>query len=377
MIIERARTVDQLLSENWDDLVGAGDFYASTDGFRYYEAFLRSRAWYLLGRSPTSQRLVAGLSCHFLDVEDPASPFTRLDQVLARLCGESAGASARMRAHYLLPALLCGSRTAGYSRALCRESHPSLRHRSLRRLVAEAETLAREVGARTMSFLYVDDNDGDLGAILPMQEWLTIRNGDYYVLDIAWTDFNGYLAPFQSKRRISIKRERQKLREAGIQMHVGPLDEAVIPELAALEELLKRRYGSPRTAENIATSFRTLLHLYPGRVTVVTARQLDAIRGFAIFVQWGDDLVARDTGFDYDFQGGSHLPLYFETIFYTPAEWAPTHGVRRIHYGMEADEAKRNRGCWAIGQTSFIKALDPEAEGFLRDLLAHHKKEQR
>lgn len=369
MIIERAPTVDQLLRKSWDDLVGAGDFYASTDGLRYYEEVFHSRAWYLVGWSSNSSRIAAGLSCHFLDSGDPASPFTRLDQVIARLLGDTAGGSAEIRAKYLLPTLLCGSRTAGYSRALCRESNPSIRHQYLMRLMAEAETLAREVGARTMSFLYVDDNDLSLRAILQQQGWLSIKNGDYYLLDIVWEDFTEYLATFRSKRRISIQRERQKVRDAGIEIRVEKLDEYLIPGLAVLEEKLKRRYGSPRTAENIATSFRTLMHLYPGKVIVVIARHSDTIRGFGVFVQWRDNLITRDIGFDYDFQSDSHLPLYFEIAFYTPAEWAPSHGVRRIHYGMESDEAKRSRGCWAIEQTSFVKAFDSESEDFLRNIL--------
>jgi uncharacterized protein len=352
-----------LAALGWDALVGPGDFYASTDGLVLLHRLFPEKARYLLRRDEGV--LHCGLACYLLDDTSAPSRFTRIDEVLAVDPASLRAGATASDYHRLLPTLLCGARQAGPARLLCAANTRTQRYDHALRLLADAEEQGRSFGASSATLLYVDEDDHALRCALVDRGWLALPNASRHVLEIRWHDFEGYLACLSGARRNAVRRERRRLTDAGVTCTVVPLMETDLTELALLERNLKHRYGIPRSADDLQAALERLSRAGGPRAIVVRAHAQETTRGFLVLLRWRDELYARNVGFDYQFQDQTRTALYYEVVFYALAEWASTHGVRQIHYGIESDDAKRSRGCRAIRQTGFVRALTPEAEAIV------------
>ena len=158
------------------------------------------------------------------------------------------------------------------------------------------------------------------------------------------------------------------LSDAGVELQVGRLRREDVPVLTALEYNLVRRYRSARSRELVEATLLNIATHLAASTLLVTAKHDEAVRAFALFIAWRDELYARHVGFDYDFQ--AKLPLYFATLFYQPAQAAPEEGVKRIHYGIASDEAKLSRGCRAVAQFAYAKGLSESSRAILERVTA-------
>lgn len=366
LTIERAATAAELRAAGWDDLAGPGDLYLSADWLRLLETLQVGRPGYLLGRDARSSRLVAGLACYRLEAASTASPFTRLDRFLLALPaipGAIDHAEAEERAASLLPTLLCGGRQIGLSRLLTAPAEPGRRPERVARMIAAAEELARGQGARSLAFLYVEGDDVALRTELAAAGFRELPSYGNHVLDVRWADFDGYLATLSGQRRHAVRRERRRLRNAGVDVSVRRLEQEDVPVLVELEAALAGRHGSARSRAQLRASLDAIAGRMPERSLLVLARHGGVARGFALFIRWQNELYARHTGFDYAFQG--KLPLYFEVLFYEVAARAPALGLSRVYYGVTSGQAKLSRGCRPVPQLACVRALDPGAEAAL------------
>ncbi len=356
LVIERPAAARELRDAGWDELTGPGDLYLSTDWLALLETLRVGRPGYLLGRDPRSGRPVAGLACYQLEAASTASPFTRPDRFLLARRG---AALASDQAAALLPSLLCGGRQIGLSRVLTAPAEPARRVERVGRMIAAAEELARAEGARSLAFLYVERADPLLRNALTAAGYRELPSHDHHVLEVGWGDFEGYLATLPGHRRREARRERRRLREAGVDVSARRLEAADVPVLVELEANLVGRHGSPRSGAQRLATLEALAGRMADRSLLVLARYGGAARGFALFMRWRDELYARHVGFDYVFQGT--LPLYFELLFYQAAARAPALGVSRVHYGVASAEAKLSRGCRPVPELAYMRALEPEA----------------
>lgn len=361
--VERADTVEALVGAGWDELDRPGSFYVSTPWLRVAEIATPSDRVYLTTNGPDGH-VLAGLPCYVVDSTAPLV-FTRVDRVLSML------AAKRSPSRHpgddwlsgLLPNLLCGGRQAGYT-SLPRASGADAD--AADRLLDAAEAAASEAGARSIAFLYVDADDSLLRESLLAADFVEFFHTHRCLLDVPWDDFDGYLAEFSSSRRVAIKRELRKVADAGVSLETVPMTEELAPRLAELELNLVRKYGGPRTAEQLEHTLRTLARCLEGRMSLSVARSDGEIYGFASLARWGNALYARHVGFDYDFQG--KLPLYFSVLFYEPVRHSIQAGVARIEYGMESLEAKLSRGCRAVPLYGYVKAAERERQERLREI---------
>jgi uncharacterized protein len=365
--IEVAASAEELDRAGWDRMTGSGDLYLSTRWLRLLEDLDVGRPLHLLGREPESGSLVAGLACYLLTASNTPSSFTRVDRFLARAPGVRRTGDAGQRALALLPTLTCGGRQIGLSKLLTSPREPERRPERVAAMLAAAEGLARDQGARSMASLYVAAEDEVLRHSLAAAGFCSVPSHDNHVLEVDWPDFDGYLARFDGHRRREIRRERRRLEEAGVRISAGPLAPKEVPALSGLEANLVRRHGSPRSREQLHETLGSIAERLEDSSLLLTARQEGRLMGFSLFLAWRDELYARHVGFDYDFQG--KLPLYFALLFYEVAALAPARGVRRIHYGVASGEAKRSRGCRTVPEVAYVRALDPEAEKALAELL--------
>jgi hypothetical protein len=77
----------------------------------------------------------------------------------------------------------------------------------------------------------------------------------------------------------------------------------------------------------------------------------DRLVGLALAYRWRDTLYLRSVGFDYAALRDAYE--YFNLVYYEPIRWAAGNGVRKMHFGVEAYDAKVRRGAvlqplWAV-----------------------------
>nr|WSY54639.1 GNAT family N-acetyltransferase [Streptomyces sp. NBC_00886] len=184
----------------------------------------------------------------------------------------------------------------------------------------------------------------------------------------------GYLENLGYKRSVRVRRERRRFQEAAYQVEHLPLEECC-EEAGHLLACTQRRYGHPADAKDLAESFEAQARAMAGRAEVFLARTSGGRPiGFCLYYVWGDALFLRAAGFDYEAVTGAGE--YFNIVYYLPLEQASGRGVRRIHAGIEAAEAKalrggRLHGLWMLdlGERSVLEGLDQQVAAGNADTL--------
>ncbi|MEV6843672.1 GNAT family N-acetyltransferase [Actinoplanes sp. NPDC051411] len=341
--------------QGWDELVGPDDVFLGSRWLEVAERTAGARMRYLLCDGPDGP--VAALATALATEESPwvlGRPDTLLgfsaeqDRPGARDVLAALGPAGR-----LLPSLVCGGRHMGRSRVLRRAGLTEARAAELvTGLVSRAERIAAESGARSVAFPFVDERDVLLRRVLDGRGYLAHQSGRYSRLPIETDGFDGLLRRLSPKRRRRVLAERRHVAAAGVTTRIVPLDPGLIPRLGALEEQLMRKYGLSWTADQTAATLHEMLAAFGDDLQVCLAYGDGEVRGFGTLLRHQDQWYARQAGFDYDYQGS--LPLYFEVLYYRPAEAAPGLGITGIHYGMGSEEAKRSRGCLADDQIAYL-----------------------
>jgi predicted N-acyltransferase len=363
--VRTLRSSAELRAAGWDGLLETGGLYSSSEWLAVLEQYVREPRLHVVARD--GERLVGGMTCLLLDAESNPSPFTRVDQILARRL-ELADAARSADLSGLLPTLLCGGREASRSLLLLDPTlPPAFRDSVADEVVGEAERQARALGAGSLSLVCVDPDDDVLCSALSRAGFAGFVNDELAVLDVVWDSFNAYLAALPGRKRGTFRAECRRLSKGGVELTVEPLTPSLVRELVPLELAHCAKYGEPRSAEQ---SERSLLLLANARLPVYVslARRGGELRGFVVFLRWRDELYARQAGFD-DARRGK-LPIYFGTLFYEPIAFATRAGVRRIEYAFGSSQAKALRGCRTTPHYAYVKCLRPEPAGSLTAALA-------
>jgi uncharacterized protein len=341
----------------WSDLVGPEDFFLSREWLTITQATAGVPMRYLtVDRDGVA---VAGVSIAFAGTGSPWL-LGRTDTLLARCVAEGRPGAAEVVATLpagmdkeLMPGLVCGGRHLGRTRMLL---GPDAGLAEAQLLMARVEAIAGESGARSICFPYLDERDTTLRAVLHERGFLHHESGEFATLALPPGGFAGYLASLSRHRAERIRAERRVLSAAGVQTTVEEFAAEQIERLAVLETELFQKYGMTGAAPKwSAYIFHVIAENLGDRAQVCLARQGEDIIGFSLLLAHGDQWFAHRGGFDYGRQ--SRLPLYFETGYYRPIEFAAQLGMTTIHYGIGSMAAKRSRGCRATTQYSYLKWL--------------------
>lgn len=348
----------QVTRRGWEDLLRAEDLYLGERWLQVAERTAGCPMHYLLREQDGVA--YAGLATALADRSAPwvlGRPDTLLEfsaeagrpgaaEILAALPGKDAAS--------LLPTLVCGGRHMGRSRVVRREDAG---RESVEALVARAEELAADRGAASVAFPFVEEDDALLRDVLDARGYLCHESGRYSTLRIGPGGFAQYLDGLSPVRRRSVLTERRKIREAGLELRLEPLSDALIPRLGQLEQQLMAKYGIAWTAAQTEQVLREMLEAFGEDVTVAVAFADGQIRGFTTLLRFRDHWYARQGGFDYAYQ--KKLALYFETVYYFPLEAGVRLGIGAIHYGLGSEETKLSRGCTAQTQYGYLLPLNP------------------
>ncbi|WNV87683.1 GNAT family N-acetyltransferase [Umezawaea sp. Da 62-37] len=209
-------------------------------------------------------------------------------------------------------------------------------------LVTAAAALA-DVDGSVLTFAYLTD----AGLVEGLADALGAREhavvGADTVLDVEWTDFDGYLAGRSRGRRSTIRRERRQYLASGLRTGVHESTAVLGERTARLQVHLAGKYGVAASVESVLEDYRDLAATLDDDVLVFTADRGGATVGVCVCLRDGDTLHIRSVGFDYSAVGGDFV--YFNLMFYEPLLWGLDNGVRRFSFGNGAYRAKRLRGC--------------------------------
>jgi hypothetical protein len=185
-----------------------------------------------------------------------------------------------------------------------------------------------------------------------------------------YRDFEDFLGTFKSDKRNSIRRERRRVREAGVRFDVLAGAAVTGAQWDAFDGFyratLRAHGGIPYLSREF---FHLLGRTMPERVQLIVARRGHEYVAMALCLRDGDTLYGR-------YWGG--LPgirdLHFETCYYTPIEYCIAQGVARYEAGAQG-EHKLARGFTPVQTHSSHWLRDARLRHAVADFLAreqHH-----
>jgi len=205
------------------------------------------------------------------------------------------------------------------------------------------------------SFLYVDPHWRLRMLGYDYNSWLhpsnTWQNQEY-------KNFEGYLALFNSNQRQNIKRERSKIKELGIILkpHAGDdIPRAFLPMMYRFYVRTNDQYGIWSCKYLTKAFFDGLYDRYRHRLVLMAAYQgenRESPIGMSLFLTKGDLLFGRYWGCS------KHIDfLHFNACYYSPIEWAITHGIQHFDPGVGSAH-KLRRGFEVVPSFSLHKFYD-------------------
>ncbi|OBA88871.1 hypothetical protein A5662_24655 [Mycobacteriaceae bacterium 1482268.1] len=200
---------------------------------------------------------------------------------------------------------------------------------------------AEDLGCRSVAMLYVGEPEAhdvdDAATRIGYQRTLL---GAEAVHDLPATDWDGYLAGLSKRRRYQARKELRAYESGGYRTVVRVGREAFTEHLVGLQVAHRAKYGLPGGADRVRRDLDALRDDLGDSCVVLTAERGDEVASFTVYLRTRDALFARTGGTLPDARG-----CYFAVDYHETVRWALQNGIRRIHYGMAAYEAKITRGC--------------------------------
>ena len=203
-------------------------------------------------------------------------------------------------------------------------------------LTAQTRLLAKQFQASSIHCLF------PLEAELPNWNeagFLTRRDTQFHWHNRGYRDFENYLKEFTAEKRKKVHRERRRIAEAGIEMHMLAGGELDAPLMAALYRFYLSTYEKRGRAAYLTQAFfDELRRTMPEALQVCFAFRGGEPVAAAICMQGGDTLYGRHWGSEQEFHS-----LHFEACYYQGIEHCIRHGLRHFNPGTQG-EHKISRG---------------------------------
>lgn len=200
---------------------------------------------------------------------------------------------------------------------------------------------ADELGCRSVALLYVGEPEAaDVDESASRAGYTSTLLGAEGVLELADTSWDGYLAGLSKRRRYQTRKELRNYQAAGFRTVVRTGPDAFSEDLVALQVAHRAKYGLPGGEDRVRRDLYAVRDELGESCVVFTAERDGQIGSFTLYLRTRDALFARTGGTLPDARG-----CYFAVDYHETARWALESGIRRVHYGMAAYEAKVTRGC--------------------------------
>jgi hypothetical protein len=326
LVVRTVRSLEEIGAAEWDTAADPGGFYLSHEWLRLVAADPSATAEYLLGYD--GDRLAAVLPLYDVHIENLG------------LYRPSGLADGRWRGRYLL----AGSRRGFLNGFLVDPGLPGERRaEAFRALLPVVKDRVGASGADGALFLHLtaeaaaEMSQAAAGEFtgLPL---LTLVDA---AIEVPGDGLEDYVRSIPSHARRKVRREMKVFGEAGYEVAEERLTDC-LAEAKSLVCNLQHRYGHVDDDEKWRSELDHMARLLGHRGVVFSARRRGALVGFALGYPFGGTLYMRRCGFDYDALQDAFE--YFNLGYYLPLQYAYRNGLRRLHLGPTAYEAKVRRG---------------------------------
>jgi uncharacterized protein len=347
--LRAVRSLDEIDASDWAAVARASGFYLSHEWLRLVEADASATAEYLLGYD--GGRLVAALPLYEVHTESLGlyRP-TRL-------------ADGRWRGRYLL----AGSRRGFVNGFLVAPGLPGEgRAEAFRALLPAVRERVRARDADGALFLHLPTAAAGelLRALAGEIAGLPLLALVDCAIDVPGQGMDDYVRSIPRPPRSKIRREMRVFGEAGYEIGEERLA-GCLAEAKPLLCNLQHRYGHLDDDERWRSELDHMADMLGHRGVVFTARRGGSLVGFALGYPFGGTMYIRWVGFDYEALAGAFE--YFNLGFYLPLRYAYRHGLRRLHLGPTAYDAKVRRGAVLAPRWS-LAVFDRASRGTAADL---------
>ena len=180
------------------------------------------------------------------------------------------------------------------------------------------------------------------------------RGCQYRWFNRGYRDFDDFLSRLSSKRRKEIRRERKRMRDAGVTVIARRPDEIDEELWETLYAFYGRTYAIRGQAPYLTRRFFDELGARMGdQVLFFIAYHHTTPVGMAFMMQGDDTLYGRHWGCETDYHS-----LHFETCYYAGIDYCIEHGLACFDAGAQG-EHKIRRGFEPIATWSYHVIADP------------------
>lgn len=204
------------------------------------------------------------------------------------------------------------------------------------------------------NFLYADP---DWRPIMERHGFVSWLHHSYIWSNQNFQTFEDYLAAFNANQRRNIKRERKAVTQAGLRLEAltgEALSKSLMTQVYEFYCDTCDKFGWWGSKYLTKRFFEQLYPNYCHRVVLfaVYGELSPHPIGMSFCLTKGDQLYGRYWGATQDFDN-----LHFDTCYYTPIEWAITHGIQTFDPGAGGRHKKR-RGFPATPNHSLHRFYD-------------------
>ncbi|HMK86387.1 MAG TPA: peptidogalycan biosysnthesis protein, partial [Steroidobacteraceae bacterium] len=203
--------------------------------------------------------------------------------------------------------------------------------------------------------------DADLEA-LAQAGLIRRRDCQFHWFNRGYESFEAFLATFTAEKRKKAKRERRRVREAGIEFDTrlaGEVDDALWRTLYAFYADTFYRHGHEPYLN--LSFFKLIGRRMPDRMMLKVARHGSEPIALAIFFVGEDALYGRYWG-----SSGTYHSLHFETCYYQGIDYCIEKGLSKFEPGTQG-EHKVPRGFVPTITSSAHYIVDPRFAAAIRD----------
>jgi len=232
-------------------------------------------------------------------------------------------------------------------------------------LLGAADELVRAAGVSGLHVLFPDETD----RLELSRHGLLLRLGcQYHWFNEGYRDFDDFLDRLTSRKRKEIRRERQAVRNAGLEFQVLQ-GRQITPDVWAAffdfyASTFHRKWGSPRLT---LPFFRHLGTALSDATLLFLARQRGQYVAGAFAMRGSDTLYGRHWGCR-----GWFRYLHFELCYYQTIEYCIREGLKRLDAGAQG-EHKLSRGFLPVATWSAHRLVNREFRNAVERYLAREQ----
>ncbi|MFD7161134.1 GNAT family N-acetyltransferase [Kribbella sp. NPDC059898] len=209
-------------------------------------------------------------------------------------------------------------------------------------VVEALQDIARSEKVRTLSIPFLDGAEqATIAAGVLETDPVPLTTAGVCVLDVNWSDFDGYLATLQRDRRSAIRAEIRRFDASGSRVSVNHGTGALDVVTAELQAGLQARHGTRSGVDVLMRGYDLLRRTIDDNVVTFRGELDGRPTGIVVCLRDGETLYVRAVGVP---QGDPNF-TYFNLFFYSPIRWGIANGISRFVFGTGTYLAKRIRGC--------------------------------